>query len=1276
MKKWSTIIGIAVLVLLLLVASAWLWLTRSESGARWALARAAGAVERLEYDALSGGLASGIEFDGLRFAHAGMRLDADRLELAASIDLFAGPLVVIRHLRGRDIAIHLPDGEAEPETGGEPFDLSTLASPVDVTVEEIDLHRLSVHAGEEPLRIERIALAGHYGEDIELDRLEIVSDMGRAEAQGRWALERRGRGRLALSASTELADDAGQSIRLTVDGRIDALDVELSTTGPAALEGRGRLRGLPQMPTVEIELNGGLQDWPGLPLSIRDLALSLSGQPSDWRAESSARVTGPDIPPGEWSLAVSGGTQSLAIESLDARILDGRIAGSGQLDWSESAPSSRASLQFESLDLTPLYPQWPNQGRIGGELVASTREGVIEIERLALQADPGELSVTGNGRIDPGGDSVDVTLEWQQFAWPPVTDESEPMVASESGRIRLEGRISDWRAEVEAMLDSPHAPAARIQARASGSREQADIRQLTIDAGQSGSLALDGAVTWAPRLSASVQLTLDQFDPGVLVNQLPGRVDGRAGIDLVRDEQLQVDIDLTELDGRLRGQTLAGSGQLTWVDDRPEAADLSLSLGENRIAVSSREQAAWEAELEAVALDQLWPGLAGQARLAGELQPAEGRLALDGRVEGLRWEDYDLEQADIDLKLAWLDRPEVDLTVSAGNLDLRPWDRVEQLELTLEGGCEQHRLELTTSGARGNLELAAGGRLTECLEGDPAWRGEIERLYLGETLAGDWRLAATLPLTVSAGNVQAESACLTTSADTPARLCLEELSVGDTGRVAAHIEQVPMDLLLLPLDPVFSLATPLSGRVEAGWDAAGLSRLDGELRLGSGVLKAIGGEQELLSVDSAQLDLEPGDDPALTVGLRAQLEGSTKINGQARLADLRDLAGTQLEGEAILDLPDIAAFAHLIPQLDRIGGAANGRIELAGPITAPSVSGRVAISNGRIVHAPLGLDVRAIELELSGTADRASLDGSAESGDGQLRLSGRASLLDDGWRVDSRIEGERFTFAAADWLQLAASPKISLEAQPGRVNIDGDIPIDRLRGGLPPGSANRVAPSADVEVVGEEPEEDAPATRALRRIQGRLGIDLGEDARLATEGFETELAGDLELLWDGPPRPKGRGTIRLTDGSYQAYGQTLEINDGEVIFTAQPIDDPRLDLRAVRDIFGDPEVEVAGVQITGSARRPEIELYTDPPTSQEKALAYIVTGSDFDHSGGQGALNVGFYLLRNLFVSYGVGLFETGNVLSGRYELSRHWGVRVVSGERDTGVDLSYTVNK
>lgn len=1276
MKKWLIILLACVLVIVVLAASGWLWLTRSESGARWALARGAGAVEQLEYETLSGGLASGVTIEGLRFAQAGSRVTAERIELAARIELFGGPRVLVRHLRAAGVDIHPSDEQREADAQPQPFDLSGLASPVAVVVDELDLRELRLHGGEQPLVIDHVHFAGAYHDHVVVDELSVEAFDARVELEGRWPLDNARSGRLAVSGDIGIGDETRQSTTLTLAGSLEALRFDISSEGPAQIDGDGRVDGLPGAPGLDVDLRGQVTAWPGLPVDFEDLALALEGNPTDWRAELDTAISGGGMPPGRWSIAASGGLDSLRVESLAAEILDGRIDGDGELAWGDTTPSARARLELENLDFTSLYPQWPEQGRVSGDLVAATHEGIIEIERLDLAARPGELNVAGSGRIDPSADRLDVALEWRQFAWPPVSDDSEPLIASESGELRLDGRISDWRLQLDALLDSPDTPAARVEARATGSRERATIEALRIDAGAGGELAVDGELAWDPALTAGLNLTVNAFDPGVVLRQLPGQISGGMRLDIAGGEAWRTGIDFDELTGTLRGQAFSAGGRLSLLDAEPQSADIDLALGDNRIEVAGSSDADdWRVDLAADALDQLWPDLDGTAELSGRVRPAQGKLNLEGRIAATDYAEYHLERAEIALSANWLDTPAIDLALNASGLDVRPWDRLEQLELTLEGNCESHRLSVNTNGSRGRIDLAGGGQLAGCLDDFQAWEGQLERLYIGETVAGDWRLADALPLTVDADGATAGPACLTTAAETESRLCLESLDAGEEGRVVAAIEQVPMDLLLMPLDPLLSLTTPLSGRVEANWSAAGLTALDGHLALSPGALRAVGEDRDLLQIDSVRAQFTPEQNAGLLVDLHARVEGETEINGQARMADLRNPIDTRLEGEARIDLPDIGAFGHLLPRFDRLGGRASGRIEAAGPVSAPSVSGRLSLADGELVHAPLGLEIRQIALELEGRRNHATLSGRARSGEGRLELDGEGRLDDDGWLVELHADGERFAFAGADWLQLDASPKLTVAARPDRIAIDGDIGIDRLRAGLPPGSANRIDPSADIEVRGESEEEEAPLADPARRIEGRLAIDLGDDARLAAAGLDTRLAGGIELRWSGDPQPRGRGTIRLPEGGYRAYGQNLEISDGEILFTGHPLDDPRLDIRAVRDIFGDPKVETAGVHISGSARKPEIDLFTDPPTSEENALAYMVTGADFDHAGGQGALNVGFYLLPRLFVSYGVGLFEAGNVLSGRYELSRRWGVRVVSGERDTGVDMSFSVS-
>ena len=189
----------------------------------------------------------------------------------------------------------------------------------------------------------------------------------------------------------------------------------------------------------------------------------------------------------------------------------------------------------------------------------------------------------------------------------------------------------------------------------------------------------------------------------------------------------------------------------------------------------------------------------------------------------------------------------------------------------------------------------------------------------------------------------------------------------------------------------------------------------------------------------------------------------------------------------------------------------------------------------------------------------------------------------------------------------------------------------------------------------------------------KLALSFGDDVRVDVGDTQASITGEMDLRWvEGQATPRADGRLLLS-GKYQAYGQLLDIRDGEVRFPNVPADNPRLNITAVRDIFGDPLVDTAGLRITGTARVPRVTLFTSPETTEEKALAYIITGSDFDHSGGVGRLNVGTYVLPRLFVSYGIGLFDTGNVLSARYDFNERWGVKASSGEAESGVDLTYT---
>ncbi|MEO5697215.1 MAG: translocation/assembly module TamB domain-containing protein, partial [Burkholderiaceae bacterium] len=89
------------------------------------------------------------------------------------------------------------------------------------------------------------------------------------------------------------------------------------------------------------------------------------------------------------------------------------------------------------------------------------------------------------------------------------------------------------------------------------------------------------------------------------------------------------------------------------------------------------------------------------------------------------------------------------------------------------------------------------------------------------------------------------------------------------------------------------------------------------------------------------------------------------------------------------------------------------------------------------------------------------------------------------------------------------------------------------------------------------------------------------------------------------------GTIRVVDGSYQAYGQPLKIDRGEITFSG-PIDRPRLDIEATRPKLEDIRV---GVKITGSAATPRVRLFSEPDMSEVDKLSWLVMGHASDKAG-------------------------------------------------------------
>ena len=90
----------------------------------------------------------------------------------------------------------------------------------------------------------------------------------------------------------------------------------------------------------------------------------------------------------------------------------------------------------------------------------------------------------------------------------------------------------------------------------------------------------------------------------------------------------------------------------------------------------------------------------------------------------------------------------------------------------------------------------------------------------------------------------------------------------------------------------------------------------------------------------------------------------------------------------------------------------------------------------------------------------------------------------------------------------------------------------------------------------------------------------------------------------------------MIKGRYRTYGVNLEIIRGRLFFAGGPINNPSIDILALRRI-GNVQ---AGVTVAGTLRRPSTTLYSEPAMPDVDILAYIVLGHPLGSSGEQASL--------------------------------------------------------
>jgi translocation and assembly module TamB len=433
--------------------------------------------------------------------------------------------------------------------------------------------------------------------------------------------------------------------------------------------------------------------------------------------------------------------------------------------------------------------------------------------------------------------------------------------------------------------------------------------------------------------------------------------------------------------------------------------------------------------------------------------------------------------------------------------------------------------------------------------------------------------------------------------------------------------------------------------------------------------------------------------------LDATLDAALAEGGRvtASLRSGLDPAST-MAGQLVLDVRDLAWLELFSPDLATPVGRLQGRLALAGSRAAPEISGQARLGGFAAELPGLGLKLADGEFTLVGDVDgSARLDGSLRSGDGLLRFDGSLNFRDREAPLQLVLQGERVTLASTAEFYVIASPDLTLRLHDQQLEVRGRLDVPEARLDL---EALDTSATVSDDVVVLDPV-DGPRERALPRDL-RFTVALGDDVRLKGFGLDGRIRGSLALR-ERPGRPAtATGTLDVS-GSYQAYGQSLQIQRARLGYANSPYDNPTLDIRAERDF----DRVTVGVQVRGTARRPQTTVVSNPAMDTSEALSWLVfgrplsttTGNEgqqlnaaamalgaggnlvaqqigaqlgLDEAGvtdsrnlGGATFTVGKYVSPRLFLSYGVSLIGTGQVVTLKYLLTRGFDVSIESGNEN-----------
>jgi autotransporter translocation and assembly factor TamB len=1131
--RWTLGLLLA-LVLLLVVAVGLVWYAAStESGTRTLIGRISPMIPgELTIGGQTGPLTGPLDLRDVHYKNATMDLRLGHLHLAWKAGRLWERLLDVDQLHAEGIRVALKKSGDTTSNGK----LVDVHLPVNILIRDLLVRDLEIaKEGQPPFRLDRIALdaRSERAQDL-LHVRNLAVDGPTFQLRAAGDLNPVGDYTVNLQAQATYKDP--KMPPFLVDGRfngtLEKLGIDARLIQPFDAHVQGNV--LSPMRTLGMDLAAQVRGFnakainPQWPVAqIREGDVKIQGALDDFTSQG--RIAGAYDSYGsgvaDYRLARKG--DDLHFEYLNLRTEKGAAVnarGTVTLPTPKSELALDVTTKAQRIDVQAINAQWPaakvrsadvtiqgklsdftSQGTVSGSY-SNLAAGVVgyrvirkgddfAFEKVDLRTDQGAtVSARGRASLAKNG-TIDVAATWNRLAYP--LEGGPPVVVSPAGKGHVTGTLAAYQLDVDAELAGPSIPPGHWVVSGRGTQERMDIHSLRGDV-LTGQLAAQGTVAWKPQLAWNVRLNGDGLNPAAVqaYAEWPGRISFAAATEgSLKNGAPYGQVNLARVEGQLRGNPLAGSARLELAGNDYRLPQLDLRSGTAQVSAHgsfTKSAGNLDFKLAAPNLAQALPDAGGSANVQGHLAGpwTAPRITAQGTAGSLVYQTYSAGtvnlQADVDLGA----NGPLALNLKAANVGLAG-QKYDTITLTSQGTRASHQIALAVRQGSDGLDLALAGGL----RGTTSWSGEIRRLDLRNSQAGNWSLANPAGLTAGTTQAALKGFCWTSG---NARLCADgQWAKNGPWSANGTIAQVPFSLLKPFLPPDVQISGALGGTFAGTGSPAGVVTANVDLRPGPGDVRypLKGGETADVHFDQGTVRVVAGAD-----GLTGHADLAFVNTGGIR-ADLRlpqynkigaPLQSQTLGGHIVANFSNLGLVEAFVPDLDNVRGSLNADLTLGGTVAKPAVNGSAQLQQAQADVPAYGLQIRQVALTArSAGTGPIQVEGTARSGKGTVTIGGGLSL--DGTPSRLTLDGKNFQVSNTKEIKAVASPALRVAMNGLRTDVTGDITIPELTVDQEKPKKAAVGVSKDVIILQPSKAVVAEATApSPRQLFARVRVILGD----------------------------------------------------------------------------------------------------------------------------------------------------------------------------------------